>query len=72
MSKSPIDEKKKPNHLSTFSGRSLPNDGDFSNLWGLDNQGQTINRLTGTVDADIDFPEAMAYASGRLSSTGCV
>ncbi len=28
--------------------------------------------MTGTVDADIDYPEAMSYASGRLSNTGVI
>ena len=57
---------------TTFSGRSLPNDtANFQNLWALDNQGQTVgdwNMVSGEVDADIDYPEAMAYASGKLNT----
>lgn len=57
---------------TTFSGRSLPNDTvNFQNLWALDNQGQTVgdwNMVSGEVDADIDYPEAMAYASGKLNT----
>lgn len=57
---------------TAFSGRSLPNDtANFQNLWALDNQGQTIgdwNVVSGEVDADIDYPEAMAYASGKLNT----
>ncbi|MGD1701596.1 S8 family serine peptidase [Dapis sp. BLCC M229] len=34
-----------------------PNDPDFSNLWGLNNTGQT----GGTIDADIDAPEAWGF-----------
>ncbi len=34
--------------------KSQPNDGRFSELWGLDNQGQ----VGGVLDADIDAPEA--------------
>ncbi len=55
-----------------FTGRDVPNDSDFTNLWWLDNQGLTINGFTGTTDADIDYPEAMAYASGRLLGSGTI
>lgn len=33
-------------------------------LWGLDNSGQTINTVVGTLDADIDAPEAWAVNEG--------
>ena len=35
-----------------------PNDTSYSNLWGLQNTGQTVNSTSGTSDADIDAPEA--------------
>ncbi len=38
----------------------LPNDSDFSQLWGLNNTGQT----GGTADADIDAPEAWDITTG--------
>ncbi len=44
--------------LATF-----PNDPDFSNLWGMHNTGQT----GGTVDADIDAPEAWDVFTGTNS-----
>ncbi len=39
---------------------SLPNDPRFDELWGLNNEGQT----GGTVDADIDAPEAWEISTG--------
>jgi hypothetical protein len=41
-----------PNYI--ISLKQTPNDPEFSQLWGLHNEGQT----GGTVDADIDAPEA--------------
>ncbi|MFW6161789.1 MAG: S8 family serine peptidase, partial [Planctomycetota bacterium] len=44
-----------PNYrVHAFQDRRLPDDPDFSELWGLDNTGQS----GGTADADIDAPEA--------------
>ena len=40
-----------------------PNDPSFANLWGLHNTGQT----GGTIDADIDAPEAWDYTTGDSS-----
>ena len=31
-----------------------------------------MNGISGTDDADIDYPEAMAYASGKLSASGVI
>ena len=39
------------------------NDPESSKLWGLNNQGQVINGVAGTPDADIDLPEALAHAT---------
>jgi hypothetical protein len=40
----------------------------FSQLWGLHNQGQSVNGISGTPDADIDYPEAIAYAGGKIGT----
>lgn len=37
---------------------SIPNDAYFNDLWALNNIGQNINGISGTVDADIDAIEA--------------
>jgi hypothetical protein len=47
-----------PNYL--VSAATMPNDPDFSKLWGLHNTGQT----GGKSDADIDAPEAWDIAQG--------
>ncbi len=44
----------------SVSGQVVPNDTDFTQLWGLDNTGQT----GGTPDADIDATEAWEIATG--------
>ena len=41
----------------------VPNDPSFTSLWGMNNTGQT----GGTVDADIDAPEAWARSTGSRS-----
>jgi subtilase family protein len=43
----------------------IPDDPDFSRLWGLRNTGQTVNGTTGTNDADIDAPEAWDLVRGH-------
>jgi len=45
---------------------SFPNDPDFGTLWNLHNTGQ----LGGTVDADIDAPEAWDITTGGLTPLG--
>ena len=42
----------------------IPNDSNFSNLWGLHNIGQQVNGVPGTMDADIDAPEAWGITTG--------
>ena len=44
------------------------NDAHKDLLWGLDNISQTINGATGTIDADIDMPEAWAINEGTNAS----
>ncbi len=43
-----------------------PNDTRFSEMWGLNNTGQS----GGTVDADIDAPEAWGLSTGGLTAAG--
>lgn len=47
--------------VSDTVNSTTTNDPDFSELWGLENQGQT----GGTVDADIDAPEAWTLSTGQ-------
>lgn len=48
-----------PNHyLMLCSGQKFPNEQGFEDLWGMHNTGQTVCGTSGTVDADIDAPEA--------------
>jgi subtilisin family serine protease len=43
----------------------IPDDPDFSRLWGLRNTGQAVNGTSGTNDADIDAPEAWDLVRGH-------
>ena len=43
---------------------AVPNDPLISQLWGLDNFGQTVNWTAGTPDADIDAREAWSVSTG--------
>ncbi|MEB3887423.1 S8 family serine peptidase, partial [Lyngbya sp. CCY1209] len=49
-----------PNYIVNINS-TIPNDPEFSQLWGLDNTGQT----GGTPDADIDAPEAWDVQTGN-------
>jgi len=53
--KSPDVEYLEPNYIVSIN--ATPNDPSFSSQWGLHNVGQT----GGTVDADVDAPEAWEY-----------
>ena len=44
--------------------QAVPNDPFFSNLYGLQNTGQTVAGVSGTPDADIDAPEAWDLTTG--------
>lgn len=51
-----------PNFL--YQPFAMPgNDTDRNRLWGLDNTGQSVNSISGTADADIDWPEARTLAT---------
>ena len=60
-----------PNNVYTLpefqkSGDGATNDPQLSQLWGMHNEGQT----GGTVNADIDAPEAWALHQGRTQAEG--
>ena len=62
--KNPIFEYIEPDYIVTKGATSqatFPNDPNFSQLWGLHNTGQS----GGTVDADIDAPEAWDIQKGN-------
>ncbi|HUP14446.1 MAG TPA: S8 family serine peptidase [Acidimicrobiia bacterium] len=46
---------------------AIPDDPLFGDLWGLNNTGQTVNGVAGTVDADIDAPEAWNITQGNAN-----
>jgi thermitase len=52
--------------------RAATNDASWSELWGLDNTGQSILGQTGTIDADIDAPEAWALGTTGAAQTVAV
>ncbi|MDH5437015.1 MAG: S8 family serine peptidase, partial [Gammaproteobacteria bacterium] len=58
--------KKNPNVLyaeaDNIVGLSSTNDTSFTQLWGLNNTGQTVNGTSGTADADMNIVEAWANA----------
>jgi subtilisin family serine protease len=54
-----------PNYI--WKASALPDDDRMTDLWGLDNTGQTVNGVTGTPDADIDAPEAWDLTTGSTS-----
>lgn len=65
-SKDPRVEQVQPNYKYELA--SMPNDPEFSNQWSLNNVGQTVNGITGTNNADINYPEAMDIFSGSSNS----
>jgi len=58
LKKNPNVEVVEPNYMRSI--QSLPNDANFSELWGMNNTGQQ----SGTPDADIDAPEAWDKETG--------
>ena len=58
----PAVEYAEPNFI--YSAFAVPNDALFTELWGLDNAGQSIAGVTGTSDVDIDAPEAWDVTTG--------
>lgn len=70
LERDPNVEYAEPNYV--YRADAVPNDAQFSNLWGLHNTGQTVNGTAGTADADIDAPEAWDLASVRSVTTVAV
>jgi subtilisin family serine protease len=62
---SPEVEYATPNYRRELA--ATPNDTYYSSLWGMHNTGQTIGGVAGTVDADIDAPEAWCVSKGSSS-----
>lgn len=62
---SPAVEYAEPNYLYQLS--IIPDDTQFTSLWGLHNTGQAVNGTTGTVGADIDAPEAWNLTTGSAN-----
>jgi subtilisin family serine protease len=58
----PAVEYAEPNYIYQLA--SIPNDTQFTSLWGLRNTGQTVNGIGGTADVDIDAPEAWDITTG--------
>jgi len=56
-SANPNVEYAEPNYIRR-AFQTIPDDPYFGKLWGLHNAGQEVNEINGTVDADIDAPEA--------------
>jgi thermitase len=55
------------------AGSTTPDDPRFGGLWGLDNTGQAVNgHGSGTVDDDIDAPEAWDRNRGSMSTVVAV
>jgi subtilisin family serine protease len=59
---SPAVEYAEPNYIHQLS--AIPNDTQFTSLWGLRNTGQNVNGTVGTADVDIDAPEAWDITTG--------
>jgi Ca2+-binding RTX toxin-like protein len=56
-----------PNFIVSAAA-TIPNDSRFNKLWGLNNNGQT----GGTIDADIDAPEAWKWQTGEEFVVGVI
>jgi subtilisin family serine protease len=59
---SPAVEYAEPNYL--YQASMIPNDPQFTSLWGLHNTGQTVNGTAGTAGVDIDAPRAWDLTTG--------
>ncbi|MBI4688237.1 MAG: S8 family serine peptidase [Nitrospirae bacterium] len=63
--KDPNVEYAQPNYI--YRRALTPNDPSYGSLWGLNNIGQTVNSITGSLDADIDAPTAWNITTGSAS-----
>ncbi|MDD5567370.1 MAG: S8 family serine peptidase [Patescibacteria group bacterium] len=66
----PTVEYAEPNYIEHIF--TTPNDTSFGQLWGLHNTGQTVNGTAGTLDADMDAPDAWTIETGSSSVTVAV
>ncbi|RYD33200.1 MAG: hypothetical protein EOP86_13930, partial [Verrucomicrobiaceae bacterium] len=62
LERDPDVEAAEPNYLRHVSAAALPDDPDFSQLWGLNNSGQTLESAAGVSGVDIKFPAAWALS----------
>jgi subtilisin family serine protease len=62
LSRDPAVELAEPNYLRWVTGGHAPNDALFTNLWGLQNIGQSVNGITGMAGDDIRFVGAWGLA----------
>jgi hypothetical protein len=51
-----------PNYIY-YADSTSSNDAKFSELWGLNNTGQSIKEVMGTANVDLDAPEAWEYTN---------
>jgi subtilisin family serine protease len=58
----PAVEYAEPNYIYQLA--AIPNDTQFTSLWGLRNTGQNVSGTVGTADVDIDAPEAWDITTG--------
>jgi len=58
----PAVEYAEPNYIHQLT--AIPNDTQFTSLWGLHNTGQNVNGTAGAADVDIDAPEAWDITTG--------
>jgi subtilisin family serine protease len=56
----------------TRTAAVIPNDTYFTREWGLHNTGQAVLGVSGTIDADIDAPEAWDLTTGNAGVTVAV
>ncbi|MFZ2192620.1 MAG: S8 family serine peptidase [Candidatus Moraniibacteriota bacterium] len=68
LEKDPDVEYAQPNFIYKISAVNPGDDTNYSNLWGLNNTGQTIGGSVGVADADIDAPEAWAVSDGTVGT----
>ncbi|MGH8047054.1 MAG: S8 family serine peptidase, partial [Chthoniobacterales bacterium] len=64
LKKDPTVETAEPNYIRWIN--AVPNDTRFSEMWALQNTGQTVNGITGTASADVKFLAARALARAPL------
>src|SRR6185436_7968265 len=53
-----------PDYLQTLAAGTLPNDTNIANLWAIQNNGQTVNGVTGIAGADERLPAAWTVTTG--------